>query len=670
MATVYEALDPSGRRLALKRPHLRGSATQQQRYLELFTREFHTLYQLAHPHVVSVYDYAVDEQGPFYTMELLDGGDLQGLIPLEHRQLCAIARDVCSALSLIHSRRIVHRDISPRNVRCTADGRTKLIDFGAMTTMGASKELVGTPAYCAPEVFHLETLDARTDLYALGATLYYALTGHHPYPARDFASLPKAWLFGVARPSELASGVPEALDALVLDLLQLDPNKRPSSAAEVRERLGAIVGSVDVEQTVVADAYLAVPSFVGRVGELAKVRNKLGHTVQQRGSAMLVLGPSGVGRSRFLEASLLNAKLLGLSVIRADADDAADGDYGALRRLVRQLLQILPGLTRSCAQDELPVLGQLIPELVEGRNVLLAQFETAIAQRQAQQAALRKLLIDVSQHKPLVIALDDLHQVDEPSAAVLALMARSIRVASLTILATVNSDAELDETSPVALFRNAASAVRLQPLAASESQSLLGSVFGQSPESAALSQRLHGLASGSPRDLMRLARHLVERGVLRYEHGTWSVPAELPSDDLPSSVAEVLQARLAELGAHAWPLACALSLSPEQGFGFAECQRLSGHEQPTELMRDLEQLLLLEVLHFKAERYVLSDRAWVPLLAASMSAELTRSLQLRLAQVFAGRDGESFEKPSTCFAPASWRWRSIVSLPMRSRRAR
>jgi aminoglycoside phosphotransferase (APT) family kinase protein len=149
MAVVHLVLDrETGRRLALKRPTRRADLEQRRKSDELFAREFHTLAQLAHPRIVEVYDYALDEHGPFYTMELLDGGDLQQLVPADWRRVCAIARDVCSALSLLHSRRIVHRDISPRNIRCTTDGTAKLIDFGAMTLMGPTKELVGTPVCC------------------------------------------------------------------------------------------------------------------------------------------------------------------------------------------------------------------------------------------------------------------------------------------------------------------------------------------------------------------------------------------------------------------------------------------------------------------------------------------------------------------------------------------
>ncbi|HKU42193.1 MAG TPA: serine/threonine-protein kinase, partial [Polyangiales bacterium] len=169
VAVVHAATDlVSGHKVALKRLRAQDDPALQQRVVELFEREFHTLSQLEHPNIVTVHDYGIDAEGPYYTMELVEGGDLQQLAPLPWRKVCAIARDVCSALSLLHSRRLVHRDISPRNVRCDHEGRAKLLDFGALAPFGANKFLVGTPACCAPESVNLQPLDGRADLYGLG----------------------------------------------------------------------------------------------------------------------------------------------------------------------------------------------------------------------------------------------------------------------------------------------------------------------------------------------------------------------------------------------------------------------------------------------------------------------------------------------------------------------
>src|SRR5262249_2552198 len=133
----------------------------------LFEREYHTLVRLKHPRIIEVYDYGLTDAGPYYTMELLDGQDLQQLAPLPYKDVCRHLRDVASSLALIHAHRLLHRDVSPRNVRLTQDGRAKLIDFGALTAFGPATEVVGTPLCMAPEILRRMTLDQRTDLYAL-----------------------------------------------------------------------------------------------------------------------------------------------------------------------------------------------------------------------------------------------------------------------------------------------------------------------------------------------------------------------------------------------------------------------------------------------------------------------------------------------------------------------
>ena len=113
MGSVLRVLDESsGRRLALKQ--LTNGASL--KHVMLFEREFYTLQGLKHPHIVEVFDYGTTASGPYYTMELLDGEELSGLVPLPWRDVSAILRDVSSALALLHARRLLHRDLSARNV--------------------------------------------------------------------------------------------------------------------------------------------------------------------------------------------------------------------------------------------------------------------------------------------------------------------------------------------------------------------------------------------------------------------------------------------------------------------------------------------------------------------------------------------------------------------------
>jgi serine/threonine protein kinase len=187
-------------------------------------------------------------------MELLDGSDLRELAPIGYRRACRYIRDVASSLGLLHARRLLHRDLSPRNVRVTSDERCKLIDFGGLRGFGIPHLVVGTPPCVPPEALHHAQLDQRSDLYALGALAYFLLTGRHAYPAREMAVLPDAWRMHPRPPSvvvaalgrEDLAAVPSDLDELVMGLLTLNPLGRPATAAEVIDRL-TLIGGLDRE---------------------------------------------------------------------------------------------------------------------------------------------------------------------------------------------------------------------------------------------------------------------------------------------------------------------------------------------------------------------------------------------------------------------------------------
>src|SRR5262249_12714250 len=126
-------------------------------------------------------------------MELLEGADVSKRAPMPYVEACRILRDIASGVALLHARRLIHRDLSARNVWLMPDGRLKLIDFGAMATFGKPADVCGTPPFIAPESHDGRDLDQRTDLYALGALGYYLLTGRHAFPARSMAELPARW---------------------------------------------------------------------------------------------------------------------------------------------------------------------------------------------------------------------------------------------------------------------------------------------------------------------------------------------------------------------------------------------------------------------------------------------------------------------------------------------
>src|SRR5262245_6627580 len=128
MGSVHRVIDArDGRELALKRLVLSENA-REKGVAELFEREYHALSELAHPRHIEVHDYGIHGGSAYYTMELLTGSDLRELGRQPWEKACALLRDLASSLAIVHSRRLIHGDLSPRNVRCTADGRAKLLD--------------------------------------------------------------------------------------------------------------------------------------------------------------------------------------------------------------------------------------------------------------------------------------------------------------------------------------------------------------------------------------------------------------------------------------------------------------------------------------------------------------------------------------------------------------
>jgi hypothetical protein len=372
-------------------------------------------------------------------MELLEGGDLVDRAPLPYRDACTLARDVCSALSLIHSRRMVYRDLSPRNVRCD-EGKAKLLDFGAMTAMGPTKYFVGTLAVSPPEALHVQPLDARADLYSLGATLYYALTGRHPFPARTPEHLVQLWSSPPLPPSAVVPGIPEALDSLVLQLLQMDPSHRPASAGEVMDRLSAIAGCSMNESQVVSSAYLVTPTLVGRQFALDRMQQSLKGALERFGGSLFVQGPSGSGRSRFLDACVLSAKLAGAVVVRADSTDSVGGEYDIVRTLGNQLVDVLPAEARAAVENAGSSVARVIPALQKAGVVPSAVPDDPSDVARKFQHALRDWFLAVSDKRPLVIAVDDAHRIDSQSAAVLALLSRATSKRAILVITTACSD--------------------------------------------------------------------------------------------------------------------------------------------------------------------------------------------------------------------------------------
>jgi hypothetical protein len=639
MGQVYRVQDAvSGRHLALKQLFAQGDERRAAHAAALFEREFHVLSQLSHPHVIEVYDYGIDELGPFYTMELLDGGDLRERSPLPYREACRLIYDVCSSLGLLHARRLVHCDVSPRNIRCIRNGRAKLIDFGAMVPMGPAGPAVGTPAFVAPEVVNGSALDGRTDLYSLGATLYYALTGRFAYPAASFAQLFAAWANEPPPPSHFSPDVPEALDALVMSLLSLEPARRPRSEFEVMQRLAALAGIEDVESESVSSAYLATPIMVGREQTLERFKTLLRHSPRERGSRrhLLIAAAPGSGRSRMLDACALEAKTIGATVLRARADAGASNEFTAAHALVEQIVRQLPELSVSASAAA--GIGAVLFEPAAdggGDEAALLQLKPLAAQsdRRAVQTALASFILAVAEHTSLLIAVDDVDRVDEASVALLTALVDRARRERLLITAASEPTSARENPSAFELLAGQCEVLPLRPLELAETEQLLGSVFGDAPNLALLCSRIHAIAAGNPRECMALAQYLVDQRRVVYRGGNWTLPETLGSHELPTSLTETILARVGWLEPLARRFVETQALSMYDSFAREDYAALAADEPSEQVDAAITALIAHQLLSSDGRTYRLANRAIVNALRGSLDETSRRQHHRRLADL-------------------------------------
>ncbi|MEM6993487.1 MAG: serine/threonine-protein kinase [Myxococcota bacterium] len=444
MGEVYRAFDVAmARPVALKRFRL---AADREADKLRFRREFHTLAQFSHPRIVDAYDFGLDESGqPFYTMELLDGRDLGKLAPMEWKRACPLLRDVASALAFLHSRQLLHRDIAPRNVRCTSDGRAKLIDFGMMATVGVSNEIVGTLPSIAPEMILGLPMDGRADLFGLGALAFWLLTGRHPQRVRSLDDLMRNGRRPPPPPSRLVADIPPELDDLVLSLLSPEPLGRPNGASALIDRLTAIADLAQAPELDVAQGYVHSARLVGRSREIELLRKRIERTVAGSGSSVIIEGRSGMGKTRLMREIELEAKLAGALVLRGEGE--ITGPYALIRTLARELELGVRGGVIGNSGPHGALIDRLLPVLgaPRGRGMpTLSSTDTQRVDHREERLALQTALSDFMStfavHRPLVILIDNVHRVDEGSAAVLASLAHLAHDRSLLVIGSIRTD--------------------------------------------------------------------------------------------------------------------------------------------------------------------------------------------------------------------------------------
>jgi serine/threonine protein kinase len=522
MGVVYEAEDRErGQLVALKTLRTADSHT-----LYRLKREFRALADLHHPNLVSLYELVVDEEC-FFTMELLHGTDFLGhvgtpsleppvhaptlpashasldkaptaptiqapysFLPFDGARLRRVLPQLIEGLTALHAAGKIHRDVKPSNVIVTSDGRAVLVDFGLvsqtdpLTPQSLDGHIVGTVSYMAPEQCRGELrLQPAADFYAVGVMLYEALTGRLPFDGSAMQVLVEKQQHDPPGPLELRPGIPADLAALCVDLMKRAPEERPSGA-QILRRLG-----VETRKSRSSSEKTRSAHFAGREDELGRLKARLHAMARGEAVAMLVRGPSGIGKTslcqRFLD--LARSEHPDLVVLQGRCYERESVPYQAMDSLIDHLSQYWLGLSPKDAAALLPreaaLLSRLFPVL--GRVPCIAEAPRAreIANPQEQRtrafAALRELLQRLGERHPVALILDDMQWVDGNTLAVLSDLMRPPDPPRLLLLLSTRPEEEKALEEVVRRMDASAETIDLAPLperAATElAEELLGS---------------------------------------------------------------------------------------------------------------------------------------------------------------------------------------------------
>jgi tetratricopeptide (TPR) repeat protein len=525
-----------------------------------------------HPNIVAIYDMGDHDGQPYIVIPVMPGGDVESLIEQapEHRlpldKAIDITKAVCRGLEFAHGKGIIHRDIKPGNIWLGADGTAKIGDFGLALAVDLSRltqagMMVGTVTYMPPEQAMGGKVSAKVDLYSLGAMLYEMVTGRPPFVGDDsIAIIGQHINTPPVSPTWHRADLPPALETLILQLLEKDPDKRPESAAVVLQALEAVeagkAGKIEEPgQEVPAENPLYRRVFVGREAELKQLQSAFDGAISGQGALMMVTGEPGIGKTALCEQLSTYVTLRGGRTLVGHCYEAGSLSLPYLA-FVEALRSYVLSRDPKDLKEELGSgaadVARIISEIRERLKIKLRTQKDPEEERYRLLQGVSEFLSNAANVQPMLIVLEDLHDADKGTLEMLTHVSRNLAGARLLLVGTYR-DVEVDRSHPLsaalAELRRVSTygRVLLRGLNADEVRRMMETICGHAvPWS--LAEAVHRQTEGNPLFVQEVIRYLAEEGLIARKEGQWRPTKDSPLEmSIPEGLRDVIGKRLSLL---------------------------------------------------------------------------------------------------------------------------
>jgi len=613
-----------------------------------------------HPSIVMVHDIGDEGAQPYIVSQHMQGGAVEEALraAADHRlpldQALRIAVQICDALDHAHRQGIIHRDLKPGNVWLAADGTAKLGDFGLAITLDRSRltmmgMMVGTVTYMPPEQALGRVPDARSDLYSLGAMLYEMVAGRPPFLGDDVVAVISQHInTSPVAPAWHNPDVPDVLDALILRLLEKDPEQRLSSAAEVRDALRSIdptrqpgtVSSVGQAATPAAASPLYRRTFVGRETELRQLQAAFDSALSGQGALMMVVGEPGIGKTSVCEQLATYAALRGGRTLVGHCYEEGSLSLPYLPFVEAMRTYVLardPDDLRQELGSGAAEVARIVSEIRDRVEIEPSAPTNPEEERYRLLQAVTAFLRNAAAVQPLVIVLEDLHDADRGTLDLLTHVARSLTGGRLLIIGTYR-DVEVDRAHPLASalveLRRVAQfgRVLLRGLTADEVQRMLSAIASQDVPWG-LAEAVHRQTEGNPLFVQEVTRYLAEEGLVTREGGRLRSTTEQLALAIPEGLRDVIGKRLSRLSAECNRL-LAIAAVIGRDFALATLEAVAAVAED-DLIAALEEAVGVGVLEERSRAGVVHYRFAHAFFRQSLYEELIAPRRIRLHQQIA-----------------------------------